>query len=132
MQWVAIVAEFIGLALIALELYLPRSSTQLGDALEGSRPALSAASEERRMQIAIALYVGAWICGAIAVALWDPAMSIAFNVGLTVFSVLVALLVGLFRTLVRLGILLGRGNSLGGIGLLMALLGFSLEVTQLL
>ena len=78
----------------------------------------------------ISVYVAVWLIGAIAVSIWDPALNLHFNIGMTVFSILFWTLVLMIEKLFRLGIILGRGNTIGGIGLVLALIGFAFEVTQ--
>ncbi|MFK8052781.1 MAG: hypothetical protein AB8F65_07380 [Woeseiaceae bacterium] len=136
MQWLAIVIEFAGLSLIALELYSPLSSNRLAEALEGieSDSNLPHRSNDasRRIVLVISVCVAAWVIGAIAVSIRNPALNLYFNIGMTVLSVVVGILVLAIEKLLRLGILLGRGNTLGGVGLVLALIGFTFEVTQLL
>jgi hypothetical protein len=54
------------------------------------------------------------------------------NVFFTVITIIILFIIGISKTLVRLGVVLGRGNSVGGVGLVLALIGFSIEVIQLL
>ena len=61
----------------------------------------------------------------------DPSMGLIANVAFTVLTILLLSLIGIGRILVRLGVVLGRGNSVGGVGLVIALIGVSLEVSQL-
>ncbi len=135
-QWVAIVIEFVGLTLIALELYSPLSSNRLAEALEGvdsdSIPPNGTEEGSRSVAVVISVYVGVWVIGAIAVSIWDPALNLSFNIGMTIFSVIFWAFVLMIEKLLRLGIVLGRGNTVGGIGLVLALIGFAFEVTQLL
>ena len=135
-QWVAIVIEFVGLTLIALELYSPLSSNRLAEALEGvdsdSIPPNGTEEGSRSVAVVITVYVGVWVIGAIAVSIWDPALNLSFNIGMTIFSVIFWAFVLMIEKLLRLGIVLGRGNTVGGIGLVLALIGFAFEVTQLL
>lgn len=135
-QWLAIVIEFAGLTLIALELYSPLSSNRLAEALEGiesdSKLPHRTSGASRRVVVVISVYVAVWLIGAIAVSIWDPALNLYFNIGMTVFSAVFWALVLTIEKLLRLGIILGRGNTLGGIGLVLALIGFTFEVTQVL
>ena len=89
-QWVAIVIEFVGLTLIALELYSPLSSNRLAEALEGvdsdSIPPNGTEEGSRSVAVVITVYVGVWVIGAIAVSIWDPALNLSFNIGMTIFS----------------------------------------------
>ena len=135
-QWLAIVIEFTGLTLIALELYSPLSSNRLAQALEGiesdSNLPHRTSGATRRVVVVISVYVAVWLIGAIAVSIWDPALNLYFNIGMTIFSVVVCALLLTIEKLLRLGIILGRGNTVGGIGLVLALIGFTFEVTQVL
>ncbi len=135
-QWLAIVIEFSGLTLIALELYSPLSSNRLAEALEGmetdSKLPRKTNGASRGVVVVIGVYVAVWIIGAIAVSIWDPALNLSFNIGMTIFSIVFCALVLTIEKLLRLGIFLGRGNTVGGIGLVLALIGFTFEVTQVL
>ena len=135
-QWLAIVIEFAGLTLVALELYSPLSSSRLAEALEGvessSNPADGATDTSRRLMVIITVFVAVWIIGAIAVSIWDPALNLHFNIAMTIFSVVFFALVLAIKKLLRLGVILGRGNTVGGVGLVLALIGFVFEVTQVL
>ena len=135
-QWLAIVIEFAGLTLIALELYSPLSSNRLAEALEGmeSDPGLphTTSGASRRVVVVISVFVTVWIIGAIAVSIRDPALNLYFNVGMTIVSTVFLVLVLTIEKLLRLGVMLGRGNTIGGIGLVLALIGFTFEVTQVL
>lgn len=61
----------------------------------------------------------------------DPSLSLVANAAFTVLTVLLLVMIGIGKLFVRLGVVLGKGNSVGGVGLVMALIGFSLEVSQL-
>ena len=135
-QWLAIVIEFAGLTLIALELYSPLSSNRLAEALEGieadpDQPDRTSGSS-RRVVVVISVFVAVWIIGAIAVSIRDPALNLHFNIGMTIVSTVFLALVLTIEKLLRLGVILGRGNTIGGIGLVLALIGFTFEVTQVL
>ena len=136
LKWVAVVVEFIGLSLIAIELYLPGSSEKLTQIFDGTINNTSVEPEPRRDWYWIfgwsGLYVMAWIVVGVAVSIWDPSMSVVANVAFTVATVFLFVLIGIIRLLLRLGVVLGRGNSVGGVGLVMALIGFSIEVSQLI
>ncbi len=133
LQWLAIVIEFAGLTLVAIELYAPRSSQRLVDALEAPDPDTEASLRRnwRGAGSITVVYVVAWILGAIAVSVWDPALNLTFNLWMTIFTVAFSVVVVAIGKLMRLGVVLGRGNSVGGIGLVLALIGFSLEIAQL-
>ncbi len=135
LQWVAVVAEFIGLSLIAIELYLPSASEQLKAIFERTKPDFLSRPETRSEKYRIARWVGLyiliWIVVVAVLSISDPSMGLIANVAFTVLTILLLSLIGIGRILVRLGVVLGRGNSVGGVGLVMALIGFSLEVSQL-
>ncbi len=135
-QWLAIVIEFVGLTLIALELYSPLSSNRLAEVLEGIESDSDLPDEtsgsSRRVLVAISVYIAVWLIGAIAVSIRDPALNLYFNIGMTLFSMVFLALVLTIEQLLRLGIILGRGNTVGGVGLVLALIGFTFEVTQVL
>ncbi len=133
LQWLAIVIEFAGLTLVAIELYAPRSSQRLVEALAAPDPDTEASLRRdwRGVGSITVVYVIAWILGAIAVSVWDPALNLTFNLWMTIFTVAFSVVVVAIGKLMRLGVVLGRGNSVGGIGLVLALIGFSLEIAQL-
>ena len=132
LQWPAIVVEFIGLSLIAIELYFPSSSERLKTIFEGTKPRLLSRPETRRdWYVLISIYITVWIVTVAALTIWDPSMNIIANIAFTIFTTFVLVLIGIGRIFVRLGVVLGRGNSVGGVGLVMALIGFSLEISQL-
>jgi len=126
MQWVAIIVEFLGLALVAIELYLPKSSESLKVFFEETKPKFM-----RSPKVWIASYIFIWVVAAIGFSILDQSMSLIANIFFTVFTVLVLLILAISKTLVRLGVVLGRGNSVAGVGLVLALIGFSIEIVQL-
>jgi hypothetical protein len=126
MQWAAIIVEFVGLLLIAIKLYFPKSSERLKVLFEESRPRFM-----NRPMMWIGLYILIWIVAAAVLSIWDPSKNIIVNMTFTVFTVFVLMLFGISRISVRLGVVLGRGNSVAGVGLVLALIGFSLEVSQM-
>lgn len=126
LQWVAITVEFIGLLLVAIELYFPRTSVQLKNVFESTRPLI-----ERRPKTWLASYIAFWVVAVLALSIWDTSMSVVANIIFSVFTSLVILLFVISRMFVRLGVALGRGNSVGGVGLVLALVGFSIEIWQI-
>ncbi len=130
--WFAIAIEIVGLSLIAIELYLPRSKERISKVLTSSTEGEATPAASRASAIMIGTLAAVWIGGAVGVAIVDVSLTIAFNVGMTVFVLTVALVATVIGRMVRLGVLLGRGNTLGGVGLVLALLGFALELVQLL
>ena len=132
LQWVAVVVEFIGLSLIAIELYFPGPSERLKTIFEGTKPRFLNRPETRRdWYVWIGFYILIWIVVVAVLSIWDPSMSIVANVAFTIFTTFVFVLIGIGKMFVRLGVVLGRGNAVGGVGLVMALIGFSLEISQL-
>ena len=88
--------------------------------------------DAQMLNVAIGAYVAVWILTAILVSLYEPSLTLAVNIAFTVFTTLLFVVVGVVGKLVSLGVWMGRGNSIGGIGLVLALIGFSMEVAQLL
>lgn len=58
-------------------------------------------------------------------------MSLIANIAFTIFTVFLALVIYISKIFVRLGIVLGRGNAIGGVGLVLALIGFTIEITKM-
>jgi hypothetical protein len=126
-QWSAIIIELIGLALISVELYFPRTSEFLKVTFEETKPKFM-----KNMMLWIGSFIFIWIAAVVGLSVWDESMLLISNVFFTAFTVIVLLLVSISKALVRLGVVLGRGNSVGGVGLVMALIGFSIELVQLI
>ena len=59
-------------------------------------------------------------------------MFLVSNVFFSAITALLLLILGISKALVRVGVVLGRGNSVGGVGLVLALIGFSIELLQLM
>ena len=127
MQWGAILVELIGLWLITVELYFPKISESLKAFFEETKPKIM-----RNSSAWIGSYIFIWVITTIGLSIWDQSMNLKANVFFTVITIVVLLVLGVSKTLVRLGVVLGSGNSVGGVGLVLALIGFSIEVTQLL
>jgi len=126
LQWIAIVIEFIGLLLITLELYFPKLSENLKLLFEQAKPQVMGNPKKW-----IGGFIIIWVVAVIVLSLWDQTMSIVANVIFTIFTVLVILMLGISKMFIRLGVFLGRGNSVGGVGLVLALIGLSLEIIQI-
>ena len=126
LQWIAIVIEFIGLVLITLELYFPRSSERLKSLFEDVKPRIMGNPKKW-----IGCFILIWVVAVIALSVLDQTMSLVANVVFTIFTVLVILMLGISKMFIRLGVFLGRGNSVGGVGLVLAIIGLSLEIIQL-
>ncbi len=125
LQWVAIVVEFLGLLLVAIELYFPVLSERLKSLFEEPPP-----GRLRRPKTWIAAYILIWIVAATVLSIWQPSVGIIANVTFTVFTTFLLVLFGISRLFVKLGVALGRGNTVGGVGLVMALIGSSIEISQ--
>jgi len=126
-QWFAVAIELIGLLLISVELYSPRLSQLLKDTFENTKPKLASSPVKW-----IIGYIIIWVLIAGGFTYLNPWAGFAINVTFTVFTVLIISLLSISKLFVRLGIAVGKGNSVGGVGLVLAIVGFSLEITQLL
>ena len=127
MQWGAIFIELIGLFLVAIELYFPKTSENLKVFFEETKPKTIKSSI-----FWVASYMSIWVIATTGLSIWDQSMNLMANVFFTVITIIFLLTLWISKTLVRLGVVIGRGNSVGGVGLVLALIGFSLEVTQML
>ena len=127
MQWGAILVELIGLLLVAIELYFPKISESLKAFFEETKPKII-----KNSLIWIGSFIFIWVITTIGLSIWDQSMNLMANVFFTIITIIILLIIGISKTLVRLGVVLGRGNSVGGVGLVLALIGFSIEVIQLL
>ena len=58
-------------------------------------------------------------------------MSIVANAAFTLFTVFLGVVIFVSKVFVRLGIVLGRGNVIGGVGLVLALIGFTIEISKM-
>jgi len=126
-QWGAIIIELVGLALIAVELYFPKLSESLKDTFEETKPKFM-----KSPKVWIGSYILIWVSAVVGLSVWDQSLLLISNVFFSAITTLFLLLLGISKTLVRLGVVLGRGNSVGGVGLVLALIGFSIEVGQLI
>ena len=81
--------------------------------------------------VAISAYITIWVVSVAIVSLSDPAMSIVANVAFTIFTVFLGSVIFMSKVFVRLGIELGRGNVIGGVGLVLALIGFTIEISKM-
>ena len=86
----------------------------------------------KNMKAWIGGFVLIWIAAVIGLSYWDPAMLVVANVFFSAMTAIVLILFSISKALVRLGVVLGRGNSVGGVGLVFALIGFSMELAQLM
>jgi uncharacterized membrane protein len=126
-QWGAIIIELIGLVLISVELYFPKLSESLKATFEETKPKFM-----KNPKAWIGGYILIWISAVFGLSVWDPSMILISNIFFSVITTIVLLILGVSKVLVRLGVVLGRGNSVGGVGLVLALVGFSIEVLQLI
>ncbi len=125
-QWGAIIIELIGLALIAVELYFPKLSESLKATFEETKPKFM-----KSPKVWVGCYILIWVSVVIGLSVWDQSTLLISNLFFTVITTLALIIMGVSKTLVRLGVVLGRGNSVGGVGLVLALIGFSIEIVQL-
>lgn len=126
-QWTAIIIELVGLALISVELYFPKLSESLKATFEQTKPKFM-----KRPKVWVGGYILVWITTVVGLSVWDESMLLISNLFFTVITTLALFILGVSKVLVRLGVVLGRGNSVGGVGLVLALIGFSIEVSQLI
>ena len=136
LQWFAISVEFVGLVLITIELYFNALSGRLKDFLQSSYTVSSDSDstnqkKKSRAVVFIAGYIAVWVLSTILLSLWDSSMSWVANLFFTIFTIVLFLLIGVSQLMVKLGVVLGRGNSVGGVGLVLALIGLSVEIYQL-
>ncbi|MBT1450464.1 hypothetical protein KJ365_06175 [Glaciecola sp. XM2] len=79
----------------------------------------------------IGSYILIWVIAVVGLSVWDQSMLLISNVFFTVVTVLTLLVLSISKLLVKIGVVIGRGNSVGGVGLVLALIGFTMEVSQL-
>ena len=125
--------QVIGLLLIAIELYIPALSERLKIFFESIqfRFVRRPATRKDWNWIATGSYISIWVISAAVVTIWEPSMSIVANVAFTIFTVFLGVVIYLSKIFVRLGIVLGRGNAIGGVGLVLALIAFTIEVSKM-
>lgn len=76
-------------------------------------------------------FISIWIIAVVSLSAWDQSMLVIANIFFSAITVLVLLIFSISKALVKLGVVIGRGNSLGGVGLVLAFIGFSIELIQL-
>tara|TARA_Y100001968_G_scaffold226991_1_gene209729 strand:+ start:2578 stop:3003 length:426 start_codon:yes stop_codon:yes gene_type:complete len=132
-NWIGFTVQVIGLLLISVELYLPNLSERLKVFFESVQFRFVGRPATRRdwNGIAIAAYIAIWVISVAIVSIMEPPMSIVANVAFTVFTVFLGVVIFISKVFVRLGIVLGRGNAIGGVGLVLALIGFTIEVSKM-
>lgn len=127
MQWLAILVELIGLLLVTIELYLPKTAENLKTFFEETKPKI-----KKNTNVWIGSYIFIWIISTVGLSILAPSLNLIANVFFSAITIVFLLILGISKTLVRLGVVIGGGNSVGGVGLVLALIGFSIEVSQLL
>ncbi len=136
LQWLGIAIQLAGLALIVVELYAPRSSSRISEALEGVTCDRSVRKGKMRHWRSVfgitGVYIAAWVFGSLGVSIWDPALNLEFNVVMTIFSTIFWLIVLIVDRLLKLSVFVGHGNTIGGVGLVLAIIGLALEIASLL
>lgn len=132
-NWVGFTIQVIGLLLITIELYLPPLAERLKTFLERIQFRLvgTTATKQYWNWVAIGAYIATWVISVAIVSILDPAMSIVANVAFTIFTVFLGCVIFISKVFVRLGIELGRGNVIGGVGLVLALIGFTIEISKM-
>ena len=132
-NWVGFTIQVIGLLLITIELYLPPLAERLKTFLESIQFRLvgTTATKQYWNWVAIGAYIATWVISVAIVSILDPAMSIVANVAFTIFTVFLGCVIFISKVFVRLGIELGRGNVIGGVGLVLALIGFTIEISKM-
>jgi hypothetical protein len=113
--------------LISVELYFPKQSESLKATFEETKPKFM-----KNPKVWVGSYILIWVTVVTGLSIWDQSMILISNIFFSVITTLVLLILGVSKVLVRLGVVLGRGNSVGGVGLVLALIGFSIEVVQLI
>ena len=132
-NWIGFTVQVIGLLLISVELYLPALSERLKVFFESvqfrfvGRPA----TRQDWNWVATGAYIAIWVVSVSIVSIMEPKMSIVANVAFTIFTVFLGVVIFISKVFVRLGIALGRGNAIGGVGLVLALIGFTIEVSKM-
>ncbi len=120
--------------LVTVELYLPVLSERLKVFFENvqfrfvGRPA----TRKDWNLVAIVAYIAIWVISVAIISILEPRMSIVANLAFTVFTVFIGVVIFISKVFVRLGIVLGRGNAIGGVGLVLALIGFTIELSKMI
>ncbi|GGW76369.1 hypothetical protein [Alteromonas halophila] len=125
-QWTAIIIELIGLVLVSVELYFPKVSEFLKATFEETKPKFM-----KNKLAWLGCFIVIWIVAVFVLSAWNTSMLLISNLFFSAITAIVLIIFTISKLLVRLGVVLGRGNSVGGVGLVLALIGFSLELIQL-
>lgn len=133
-NWVGFTIQVIGLLLITIELYLPALSERLKIFFESIqfRFVRRPATRKDWNWIATGSYISIWVISVSIVSIWEPSMSIVANIAFTIFTLFLGVIIYLSKIFVRLGIVLGRGNAIGGVGLVLALIGITIELSKMI
>ena len=133
LQWVGFTIQVIGLLLITIELYLPSLSESVKVFFERVQFQFVCRPGTRQdwNWIATGSYIFVWVVSVAIVSIWEPSMSVVANIAFTMFTVFLVLVIYISKIFVRLGIVLGRGNAIGGVGLVLALIGFTIEISKM-
>lgn len=132
-NWIGLTIQVVGLLLVTIELYLPKLAERLKVFFETiqfrfvGRPA----TRHDWHWVAIGFYIAIWVISAAIVSIMEPSMSIVANAAFTIFTIFLGVVALISRFFVRLGIVLGRGNAIGGVGLVLALIGFTIEISKM-
>lgn len=133
-HWIGFTIQVIGLLLITIELYLPTLSERLKVFFERIqfRFVRRPATRQDWNWMATGSYIFIWVISVTIVSIWEPSMSIIANIAFTIFTLFLGIVIYISKIFVRLGIVLGRGNAIGGVGLVLALIGFTIEVSKMI
>lgn len=132
-NWVGFTIQVIGLLLVMIELYLPTLAERLKVFFETIQFRFVGRPVTRQdwHWVAIGFYIAIWVISVAIVSVMEPSMSIVANVAFTVFTIFLGVVTFISKVFVRLGIVLGRGNAIGGVGLVLALIGVTIEISKM-
>ena len=82
LPWGAILVELIGLFLVAIELYFPKTSESLKAFFEETKPKII-----KNSLVWIGSYIFIWVITTIVLSIWDQSMNLMVNVFFTVIIV---------------------------------------------
>ncbi len=133
LQWVGFTIQVVGLLLITIELYLPKLAEGVKVFFERVQFQFVRRPGTRQdwNWIATGSYIIVWVVSVAIVSIWEPSMNAVANIAFTIFTVFLGLVIYISKMFVRLGIVLGRGNAIGGVGLVLALIGFTIEISKM-
>ena len=118
---------------MTIELYLPKLAERLKVFFETVQFRFVGRPVTRQdwHWVAIGFYIAIWVSSVAIVSIMEPSMSIVANLAFTVFTIFLGVVAFISKVFVRLGIVLGRGNAIGGVGLVLALIGFTIEISKM-